>query len=163
RALVQILRIGATTDLRAEVKALDVPVLIVHGTADASTPIDLTARKALPLLADGRLVEIDGAGHGLYVNDAPRVVAEILAFGGRAQSARLGPGAEPLAERGGHGRPGPRRGALVVLLDVGVVDLVHGVGGVRRVDHGEHPVVPRRDRQEVAGPGRAVAVLGRLA
>jgi len=80
RALVQILRIGATTDLRAEVKALDVPVLIVHGTADASTPIDLTARKALPLLADGRLVEIDGAGHGLYANDAPRVVEEILAF-----------------------------------------------------------------------------------
>jgi len=80
RALVQILRIGATTDLREEVAALDVPVLIVHGTADASTPIDLTARKALPLLPDGRLVEIDGAGHGLYVNDAPRVVEEILAF-----------------------------------------------------------------------------------
>jgi pimeloyl-ACP methyl ester carboxylesterase len=80
RTLVQVLRLGATTDYRAEVAALDVPVLIVHGTADASTPIELTARKTAPLLGDGRLVEIEGAGHGLYANDAPRVLAEVLAF-----------------------------------------------------------------------------------
>jgi non-heme chloroperoxidase len=73
RTLVQVMRIGATTDLRREVAALDVPVLVVQGTADASTPIELTGRRTLPLLADGRLVELDGAGHGLYVNDAPRV------------------------------------------------------------------------------------------
>lgn len=39
---------------------------MIQGTADASAPIDLTGRPTAALLKHGRLVEIDGAGHGLY-------------------------------------------------------------------------------------------------
>src|SRR5256885_1967544 len=35
----------ATTDFRAELAALTVPALVIHGDLDASAPIDITGRK----------------------------------------------------------------------------------------------------------------------
>jgi len=80
QVLVDVMRLGATTDLRDEVAKLDVPALIVQGDADASTPLELTGRRVLDLLPDGRLVVLPAAGHGLYASHAPRVVQELVAF-----------------------------------------------------------------------------------
>ncbi|MFV8264467.1 alpha/beta fold hydrolase [Mycolicibacterium peregrinum] len=41
-------RMGAHTDYRAELAELDLPVLLLHGDADASTPIELTGRRTMP-------------------------------------------------------------------------------------------------------------------
>jgi non-heme chloroperoxidase len=78
--LVDTVWITTTTDLRAEVARFDVPTLVIHGTADASAPVELTGRKVAALLPRGTLVEIDGAGHGLYLNDVETIVKEFLAF-----------------------------------------------------------------------------------
>jgi non-heme chloroperoxidase len=67
-------------DFRSELTELTTPTLLIHGTADASMPIDLTARKAAALIPDCRLVTIDGAGHGLYLSEAPRYNATLLEF-----------------------------------------------------------------------------------
>ncbi len=85
KTLVETVWIGTTTDLRSEVASFDVPTLLVHGTADASAPVDLTGRKTADLLPDCTLVEIDGAGHGLYVNDTETIVKEFLAFSAAAR------------------------------------------------------------------------------
>ncbi len=67
-------------DFRSELTELTVPTLLIHGSADTSMPIDLTARKAAPLIPDCRFVTIDGAGHGMYLSEAPRYNAALLDF-----------------------------------------------------------------------------------
>jgi len=73
-------RAFATVDLSADLRGIDVPVLVLHGTADASAPHAITAVPTAALLRDGRLVTYDGAPHGLYVTHKDAVNAEILAF-----------------------------------------------------------------------------------
>jgi pimeloyl-ACP methyl ester carboxylesterase len=67
-------------DFRSELTELSVPTLLIHGTADASMPIDLTARKTAPLIRDCRVVTIEGAGHGLYLSESSRYNAALLEF-----------------------------------------------------------------------------------
>src|SRR5262249_12665726 len=82
KTLVDTMAMGATTDFRDELRALDVPVLLVHGDADASAPIELTGRKTAALLPDARMIELPEVGHGLYVTHAPLLVDEIAKFVG---------------------------------------------------------------------------------
>lgn len=67
-------------DFRSELTEITVPTLLIHGTADTSMPIDLTARKTASLIADCRLITIDGAGHGLYLSESRRYNAALLEF-----------------------------------------------------------------------------------
>jgi pimeloyl-ACP methyl ester carboxylesterase len=68
------------TDFRADVERIDVPSLILHGTADRILPIDATAREFRRRLPDARYVEIDGAPHGLLLTHAAEVNAALIAF-----------------------------------------------------------------------------------
>ncbi|MGK5679774.1 alpha/beta fold hydrolase [Actinoplanes sp. URMC 104] len=68
------------TDFRADVERIDVPSLILHGTADRILPIDATAREFRRRLPDARYVEIDGAPHGLLLTHAAEVNAALLTF-----------------------------------------------------------------------------------
>ncbi|KUL71201.1 MULTISPECIES: alpha/beta fold hydrolase [unclassified Streptomyces] len=68
------------TDFRADVERIDVPSLILHGTADRILPIDATAREFRRRLPDARFVEIDGAPHGLLLTHAAEVNAALLDF-----------------------------------------------------------------------------------
>jgi pimeloyl-ACP methyl ester carboxylesterase len=67
-------------DFRSELTELTVPTLLIHGSSDASMPIELTARKSAALIPDCHVVTIDGAGHGLYLSEAPRYNAALLEF-----------------------------------------------------------------------------------
>jgi pimeloyl-ACP methyl ester carboxylesterase len=78
--LLETFRVNADVDMRAELPKIAVPVLIVHGDADASAPIDLTGRRTAALIAGSRLVVYPGAGHGLYASDHGRLNSDILAF-----------------------------------------------------------------------------------
>ncbi|WP_214402245.1 alpha/beta fold hydrolase [Pseudonocardia lacus] len=79
---IACLRTFATTDLTADLQAIDVPVLVLHGDADASAPIDLTGRPTAKLLRNGRLRLVEGAPHGMYVTARSTIDAELLAFAG---------------------------------------------------------------------------------
>ncbi len=68
------------TDFRADIPRIDVPALIVHGTADAILPIDATGRAFARLLPQAEYVEIDGAPHGLLWTHAPEVTETLLRF-----------------------------------------------------------------------------------
>jgi pimeloyl-ACP methyl ester carboxylesterase len=70
----------ATTDFREDMDAFRVPTLIVHGTADKTVPIDATARRAAKAIARSRLIEYDGAPHGLLATDRARLIPDLLAF-----------------------------------------------------------------------------------
>ena len=68
------------TDFRADIDAITVPALIVHGTADNILPIDKTGRKFAELLPDATYAEIEGAPHGLLWTHADEVNEHLLGF-----------------------------------------------------------------------------------
>ncbi|MFE5409036.1 alpha/beta fold hydrolase [Microbacterium sp. NPDC056569] len=68
------------TDFRADIPAIDVPALILHGTADNILPIDVTARRFKDLLPDATYVELEGAPHGLLWTHGAEVNEALLAF-----------------------------------------------------------------------------------
>ncbi|WP_169583436.1 alpha/beta hydrolase [Microbacterium thalassium] len=68
------------TDFRGDIGSIDVPALILHGTADNILPIDATARRFRQLLPDATYVEIDGAPHGLLWTHGAEVNEALLAF-----------------------------------------------------------------------------------
>ncbi|MEU7320855.1 alpha/beta hydrolase [Streptomyces griseoviridis] len=68
------------TDFRADIPRIDVPTLIVHGTADRTLPIDATGRRFAEALPAARYVEIDGAPHGLLTTHTAEVNEILLDF-----------------------------------------------------------------------------------
>jgi non-heme chloroperoxidase len=69
-----------TTDFRAELSAMSVPTLILHGTADKPVPIDPTGRAAAAGIRQSRLIEYQGASHGLLVTEKERLTRDLLDF-----------------------------------------------------------------------------------
>ena len=71
------------TDFRPDLPAFRVPTLIVHGTGDATVPIDAAGRAAATGIHGSQLVEYDGAPHGLNVTHSDRLTSDLLTFLGR--------------------------------------------------------------------------------
>jgi non-heme chloroperoxidase len=79
----------ATTDFRPDLKSFTVPTLVIHGTKDATVPIDATAREVAKAVPDAQLIEYDGSAHGLFASDKDRLIDDLLAFlGGPATDQR---------------------------------------------------------------------------
>jgi non-heme chloroperoxidase len=71
---------AVSTDLTAALQTLSIPVLVVHGDADASAPLALTGEPTAKLLPNAELRVYAGAPHGLYVTERERLNADVLAF-----------------------------------------------------------------------------------
>ncbi|WP_413451463.1 alpha/beta hydrolase [Georgenia phoenicis] len=70
-------------DFRSDVDAVresGKPVLILHGTADRTLPIDTTARRFRTLVPAAEYVELEGAPHGLLWTHADEVNAALTGF-----------------------------------------------------------------------------------
>lgn len=70
----------ATTDFRPDLAAFSVPTLIVHGTADKTVPIDATGREAARAIPQAKLIEYDGAPHGVFATHKEQLTKDLLAF-----------------------------------------------------------------------------------
>ena len=68
------------TDFRADLPKIDIPVLVLHGTADRILPIEACGPRTAELIPDSEFVPIEGAGHGLCWTHADAVSAELLRF-----------------------------------------------------------------------------------
>jgi non-heme chloroperoxidase len=71
---------GWLDDFTVDLKRIDVPTLILHGTADRILPIDGQGRRLHAALPDARYVEIDGGPHVMCVTHAAEVNRELLTF-----------------------------------------------------------------------------------
>jgi pimeloyl-ACP methyl ester carboxylesterase len=67
-------------DYAADLPRIDIPTLIVHGTADRILSIDGQGRRLHAALPDAKYVEIEGGPHVLCVTHAAEVNRELLAF-----------------------------------------------------------------------------------
>jgi len=70
----------ASTDFRPDLTSITVPTLVIHGTTDKTVPIDPTGRAVAAALPNARLIEYDGAPHGVFASDKERLTADLLAF-----------------------------------------------------------------------------------
>jgi pimeloyl-ACP methyl ester carboxylesterase len=70
----------AETDFRAELAALDLPLLVIQGDADATCPLDLTGRPTAALVKGARLLVVPGGTHGLIASHPALLAAAIAAF-----------------------------------------------------------------------------------
>jgi pimeloyl-ACP methyl ester carboxylesterase len=80
QAWIECNRAVAETDFRAELRRIDVPVLVVHGDADQSAPIELTGRRTAELIPGCRFERYAGAPHGLFITHMARLNADLADF-----------------------------------------------------------------------------------
>ena len=68
------------TDLTEDLKAIDLPTLVLHGEDDQIVPIDNSARLSAPLLRRGILRTYPSFSHGMLTVNADTLNADLLAF-----------------------------------------------------------------------------------
>jgi len=68
------------TDFTADLKAIQVPVLVMHGEDDQIVPIADSAHKSIGLLSQGTLKTYPGFDHGMFATHPDVINAELLAF-----------------------------------------------------------------------------------
>ncbi|WP_040813658.1 alpha/beta fold hydrolase [Nocardia concava] len=68
-----------TTDNTETLRGLNVPVLVLHGTADPVVPIE-NGRFIAETVPDVRTSYWEGSQHGLFIEDPERFVSEITSF-----------------------------------------------------------------------------------
>ena len=74
---------GWLEDFGEDIKRIDVPTLILHGSADRILSIDGQGRRLHAALPDAHYVEISGGPHLMCVTHADEVNRELLAFVGQ--------------------------------------------------------------------------------
>lgn len=68
------------TDFRQDMRAFDVPTLIMQGTGDAVVPIDSSGRQTAKLVPTAKVIEYDGGPHGLLATHKVEVTRDLIAF-----------------------------------------------------------------------------------
>ena len=67
-------------DFHNDLKRIDIPALVLHGTADRILSIDGQGRRMHAALPEARYVEIDGGPHLMALSHADEVNRELLTF-----------------------------------------------------------------------------------
>ena len=80
RATIQAALAWMHTDFRPELENVTVPTLIVHGDADATVPIETSAKQAHDGIKYSTLEVIEGAPHGLNVTHADELNEILISF-----------------------------------------------------------------------------------
>jgi len=80
KGAIECMRAISRGDLRADMRAVTVPTLIVHGAKDQVSPLEKTAKKAAELITGCELRVYEEAPHGLVITHRDRLAQDILAF-----------------------------------------------------------------------------------
>lgn len=80
KAQYECIKVFSETDFREDLKAVDIPVLVMHGEDDQIVPFEVSAPKAAKLLKNGKLISYPGFPHGMPTTEAAKINADLLAF-----------------------------------------------------------------------------------
>jgi non-heme chloroperoxidase len=73
----------SSTDFRADLPAIKVPTLVIHGDKDQTVPFEVSGERTAKLIPQAELKVYKGAPHGLFFTDKDQLTADLLAFAGR--------------------------------------------------------------------------------
>jgi len=80
QAEVECIKAFSETDFTQDLKAFDVPTLVLHGDDDQIVPIGAAAMQSSKLIKNARLVVYKGAPHGLPATLKEQLNRDLLAF-----------------------------------------------------------------------------------
>lgn len=80
RATIQTLKSFSETDFRNDLPKIDVPVLLIHGDADNTVPIKVSAEQSAKLLANCTYKIYEGAPHGLFYPEREKLNRDLIEF-----------------------------------------------------------------------------------
>lgn len=80
QAHYECIAVFSETDFTEDLKAIDVPVLVLHGEDDQVVPIADSALLSIKLLRHGTLKTYPGFPHGMATTHADTINADLLAF-----------------------------------------------------------------------------------
>lgn len=73
----------ATTDFRADLTAIDVPLLVIHGDSDGTVPFEGSGKRTHESVPGSQLVVIPGGPHGINASHPEEFNTALLKFLGR--------------------------------------------------------------------------------
>ncbi|SFQ72646.1 alpha/beta fold hydrolase [Hymenobacter arizonensis] len=73
----------SSTDFRADLEAVKVPTLVIHGDEDATVPIDASGARTAKMIPHAEYKVYKGAPHGLFFTDKDQLTTDLLSFVGR--------------------------------------------------------------------------------
>ena len=79
-ATVDCVRSFSETDFRDDLKKIDIPVLIIHGDADETVPINVSGAKTAALLPHAKYIVYADAPHGLFITEKDKLNTDLLNF-----------------------------------------------------------------------------------
>jgi non-heme chloroperoxidase len=80
RATLACVRAFSQTDFREDVRAIRIPLLVVHGDADATVPAAASAQRVAVMVPHAELKIYAGAPHALMYTERDRLNADLVAF-----------------------------------------------------------------------------------
>lgn len=80
RAAADMFRAFTHTDFRADMAAVMMPTLVVHGDSDTMAPFELSARKVAAAIPGSELKLYQNASHGLFISHRQRLSADLIEF-----------------------------------------------------------------------------------
>ena len=80
KAQYDCIKAFSETDFHADLAAIDVPVLVMHGEDDQIVPFPISGAKTVKLLKHGTLKSYPGYPHGMPTTHADVINADLLAF-----------------------------------------------------------------------------------
>lgn len=80
RSTLQCILSFSQTDFRKDLKAIDVPALVIHGDADKTVPIEASSERTAKLIRDCRAIIYENAPHGLFYTERLRLNRDLIQF-----------------------------------------------------------------------------------
>jgi non-heme chloroperoxidase len=80
KAHYDCVKVFSETNFTEDLKSVDIPVLVMHGTDDQVVPFESSGAKAVKLLKNGKLISYPGFPHGMPTTEAATINADLLAF-----------------------------------------------------------------------------------
>ena len=79
-ATIKAMQAWSTTDFRTDLAAIKIPLLVLHGKADETVPIDASAEETIKIVPQAEYVVYDDAPHGLFYTHRNRFNEELINF-----------------------------------------------------------------------------------
>jgi len=80
RATLECARSFSQTDFRADMASFTMPTLVIHGDADQTVPIDVSAKATVAMVPHAELREYAGAPHAVFFVEKNRLNQDLLNF-----------------------------------------------------------------------------------
>jgi pimeloyl-ACP methyl ester carboxylesterase len=79
-AVLACMEAFGTTDFRDDLPAITVPALVLHGSGDATVPLEGSGRRTHAAIAQSELIVVDDAPHGFNVSHAQQFNQALIGF-----------------------------------------------------------------------------------